>query len=757
MENEEDSDEDDDCTGGAEDSEEDDSDEDEFDEEEGDDEQGPDDPEELLETYFQGLKAKKKLKDLGYSRRPASTGGKRDRKKNSTCKDCKGKGHWSGDSECPKVKDGTVAPFVPKVPAKPKVSFAGMATGGPARWQRDADKPMTVARVLAPAPEPHTATTDLSGYSVDALRKWLERKKLSAKGERAEPEKRVSDYMSRRASRQPEAGWEWTTLETARITDGEPDCQHRRVRDDSTATNTWRVCPDCDKRLSATNRTTAVLGVTNYFIGCSSCDSARKPWWAPRTKNYNCTTQNHAGYDSYSYTPNDPDIRYHDYDASTHVGNCHSNDSNNTGSKTDYDQEGHGAHHVVSYGVNHADTSGKAIPDSGCRKSVAGRQWHGHMRKVLAEHGLTPLYRPITEHFKFGDGHVEVSKVAWTYPVGLYGAHGTTIDIAEVNSACPSLLSIEAIEELGIVLNLLNKTVSIENAKVYNQPMERASSGHPVILLTDFSHTETFPDESLVYHADPVYPMENETPENVKRGAPKRLARIANSLAEVFEASHEANEKQQKRRPGDLQLDATNHARRPRGYGWEGGNPLSIETGYDNATAAGQQAAWDAYVNFAPHVAILAFPCDPWSKMQNMNMKDPSRRARILNKSELHRPLRFTEQVCRRQHCKGLYYVVENPSGSTAWQERPMQGLKQYSDEVIVYMCTQGLCDPWSGEPLRKSTRLMTNSRQVVQTFRRCRCKLVCQMEPDFTPHKRIPRTSTALKLRAVELRATQP
>ena len=122
-----------------------------------------------------------------------------------------------------------------------------------------------------------------------------------------------------------------------------------------------------------------------------------------------------------------------------------------------------------------------------------------------------------------------------------------------------------------------------------------------------------------------------------------------------------------------------------------------------------------------------------------MNLKDPARRERILAKRELHRPLlHFAEQVCRRQRRKGYYYVVENPSGSAAWQEKPMRDLAVYSDEVIVHMCTQGLCDPWSGEPLRKSTRLMTNSREVVQTFRRCRCKLVCQMEESWQPHKRI-------------------
>ena len=337
---------------------------------------------------------------------------------------------------------------------------------------------------------------------------------------------------------------------------------------------------------------------------------------------------------------------------------------------------------MLSHAVNHVDTCEKAIPASGCRRSVAGKEWHGHMRSALAGHGLTPLCRPTNEHFKFGDGRVEVARVAWTYPVGLYGDHGT-IDIAEVSSACPPLLSVEAMEELGIVLNFLNKAVSIENAKVYDQPMERTSSGRPVIPLTKYTEGETIPGEFLIYYADPVYPVENEDTKFMKRCARKRLARIANSLAEVFESSNNDRVTCEADRDRRRILEIFTWTQRvtliAREYGWEGGEPLSIETGCGITTAEGQQAAWDAYVRFAPHVVILAFPCDPWNKMQNMNVKDPARRDRILAKRELHRPLlHFTEQVCRRQHRKGYYYVVENPSGSAAWQEQPMRDFADY-------------------------------------------------------------------------------
>ena len=74
------------------------------------------DAEELLETYYQGVKAKKKLAAMGFSRKKDGNKGDKGKKKGKKgrCKDCKQVGHWGGDPECPEVKAGRVAPFKPK-------------------------------------------------------------------------------------------------------------------------------------------------------------------------------------------------------------------------------------------------------------------------------------------------------------------------------------------------------------------------------------------------------------------------------------------------------------------------------------------------------------------------------------------------------------------------------------------------------------------------------------------------------------------
>ena len=62
------------------------------------------------------------------------------------------------------------------------------------------------------------------------------------------------------------------------------------------------------------------------------------------------------------------------------------------------------------------------------------------------------------------DSRVVRSTSAWVYPAGI-GKHGA-VDVAEVAMACPPLLSIRAMEDLGVVLNFGRRTIEIEKASV---------------------------------------------------------------------------------------------------------------------------------------------------------------------------------------------------------------------------------------------------------------------------------------------------
>ena len=95
----------------------------------------PEGEEDLLEIYFQGLRAKKRLQAPG-------RGKPRDKSK-STCKDCKKIGHWAGDEECEMVKSGQKPRFSASTAFKDKPKTGKRSFG---KKPRDAAVVHTVVR-----------------------------------------------------------------------------------------------------------------------------------------------------------------------------------------------------------------------------------------------------------------------------------------------------------------------------------------------------------------------------------------------------------------------------------------------------------------------------------------------------------------------------------------------------------------------------------------------------------------------------------
>ena len=66
---------------------------------------------------------------------------------------------------------------------------------------------------------------------------------------------------------------------------------------------------------------------------------------------------------------------------------------------------------VVQIPVNYQQKADKStepmvIMDSGCRRSVAGRDWHSKMIKWTQKNGLQPQTKTIKEAFEFCGGEV---------------------------------------------------------------------------------------------------------------------------------------------------------------------------------------------------------------------------------------------------------------------------------------------------------------------------------------------------------------
>ena len=369
--------------------------------------EGEEGPDALMEVYYQGLKAKKKLTGKGFKRTKPGDKTPAKNKKNSVCKDCKGKGHWSGDPECPKVKDGSVPLFQPK----PKKNFTGVVSSGtvtgrpvaqvftPQRPGRIGDMRVINDSYLTNTETPGLKTTiDLAIYTVAQLRRWLERKNLNSDGDNeqliAKVRKAMDDWSERR--RVEAEGWTFagvTTVDvrgayvngevvappyvtepgasrTSTTRTSERSCEHRRVENGGDATTMWRNSRDCRVRLSTVDRKS---GKSAHFIGCVDCAPKARRLWG-RTFDVD------------------------DMDSIPDIENCD----------------------TLPYAINFAETDQKVIPDSECRRSVAGKRWHDRMSSTLARKGFTPVKREIEENFKFGDGRVERSTTAWVYvPCGV--------------------------------------------------------------------------------------------------------------------------------------------------------------------------------------------------------------------------------------------------------------------------------------------------------------------------------------------------
>ena len=66
------------------------------------------------------------------------------------------------------------------------------------------------------------------------------------------------------------------------------------------------------------------------------------------------------------------------------------------------------------------------ILDSGCRRSLAGRDWHKRMQGRIKEIGLHAIKRPSKDRFRYGDGTVVEGTCSWVYPVSIRGHQGSS-------------------------------------------------------------------------------------------------------------------------------------------------------------------------------------------------------------------------------------------------------------------------------------------------------------------------------------------
>jgi len=114
--------------------------------------------------------------------------------------------------------------------------------------------------------------------------------------------------------------------------------------------------------------------------------------------------------------------------------------------------------------------------------------------------------------------------------------------------------------------------------------------------------------------------------------------------------------------------------------------------------------------------------CTRWCSWQHINdaKRDPVEVRRELVQAQVH--LAFMCELYQEQHDAGRYFLHEHPAGSGSWNEDCVKQVMQLPgvDAVVGDRCQYG--QEADGEPVRKATRFMSNSEEVLKRVKK-RCQ----------------------------------
>ena len=139
-----------------------------------------------------------------------------------------------------------------------------------------------------------------------------------------------------------------------------------------------------------------------------------------------------------------------------------------------------------------------------------------------------------------------------------------------------------------------------------------------------------------------------------------------------------------------------------------------------------RQRAWRLLKEQRPYMLIGSPPCTAFSIIQNLNMRTPQGKRKVLaarRQAEVH--LRFCVAMCREQLRGGRYFVHEHPLTAKSWEVPCVNALSRTPRVYLVKadMCQFGMKsrdaegEGWAKKP----TTFMTNSLEMFKTLsKRC-------------------------------------
>ena len=155
---------------------------------------------------------------------------------------------------------------------------------------------------------------------------------------------------------------------------------------------------------------------------------------------------------------------------------------------------------------------------------------------------------------------------------------------------------------------------------------------------------------------------------------------------------------------------------------WEFLEPITIEAKWDLRDAQTRQRAFDYLKKVEPDLLVVAWPCGPWSVMQQVNQRTPQQVASLRQKRLESRRcfLSFVRQIVLWQRNRGGAVVGENPFQSLAWKQAEVLDAFAGCAEAVLDQCQYGLKHPTTHQPMKKRTRFMGQKQVVKYLYKLC-------------------------------------
>ena len=426
------------------------------------------------------------------------------------------------------------------------------------------------------------------------------------------------------------------------------------------------------------------------------------------------------------------------------------------------------------------DESRLCLLDTACTACMHSRRWRESYERLLPEN-LRCTQTPIRKSFHFANGSsTEAKAVVWKIPIFIKGYQGEVYSAEIEQGMTPLLLSISAMSALDMVIHLKEQVVQVRKLDL-EVPMLVTKSRHLAIDIAfdpeAAVQTEELPSTSreprivseredlLVYYGEeaqmtllagqPGLP-EWQPPEGrvlqactQQRGirpddptgqmSERRVEELKNAAFHI-QVADERMWAALKRHytlaeqfctldfkttvifePFAGSFGTTRVASRD--YGWTNSQPMDLRDGYDLLSTSGRRLLYQVLDDHLPYLVLIAFDCRIWSLLTNMSPGHPWANLReTIGKVTL----KLIVKICKIQHRRGRYYLIENPAGSYAWvHEGLLAELLEHAGGKFVTgdQCPFGCRDSQSFRPIRKPTGWLCNSEVILNHVgRKCTC-----------------------------------